>query len=157
MKKIFIVIILAFASLHYWYYNEGKLGKGDYFLYYSGYDAIRSFANKKLHLSYILDVKYNDNYIIAIRYPLRYFNCPDEKIFFDKALSYIVIDKKSNTVYSSYNKNNFDKFIRKQNIKIFFTNREYEKATSRFEKIRKKLDKTLLEKLSIALKSQSRI
>ena len=139
LKKILFVIssllILIFIFLIYWYYHDGKLGKGDYFIYDTGFHTIKSFKNKKLYIGDILKSKYNDNYIIAIRVPVKIFygekNCHS---FFENTLHYLLINKETDKIYETDDYLKFKYKLKNSNINLMFNNQELEQAKKKFQK-----------------------
>jgi hypothetical protein len=122
VKKLFIFLIGILLLGYIFYRNDGNLGKGDYFIYYTGYDAIKSRTNKNIYLSDIRQVEYDDNHIIALRIRQKHYSCNDESLITVsiKKLQYVIIDKKTNKIYTTYDKNKFYHMKEKLEIPIKF-------------------------------------
>lgn len=142
MKRIKIILIwligvvgLVLLSMIYLYYNDGKLGKGNYFIYNIGFNAIKSFKDQKLYLIDILKSKYNDNYITAIRIPGKiFYGKKDCATFFDYSIHYLIINKKTAKVYETDDYLKFKHKIKKLNVDLAFTIQEIEQVKDRLEK-----------------------
>jgi hypothetical protein len=129
------IVGLGLLLITYWYYNDGKLGKGNYFIYNTGFDAIKSFKDKKLYLIDISKSKYNDNYIIAIRIPVKvFYGKKDCTTFFDYSIHYLIINKHTNKVYETDDYLKFKYKVKNLNVNLIFTNQEIEQSKKKFEK-----------------------
>jgi hypothetical protein len=125
----------------------GKLGKGSYFLYDTGYQAIKCRKNKNIYLSDIKQIEYDDNFIIALRIPQKFFyECNSTtEVFAIPKLQYVIIDKKRDKIYATYDKNKFKKKVKNLNINLMFDNQDIKQANIKLEKKRHvyKSDKSL--------------
>lgn len=120
MKYFLAFFSILFLLIYLFLKYDGYLGKGDYFIYYSGYDVIKSKKNKNIYLSDIRSYEYGNNYIIALRIPVEHYYCPNYNAFTisEKKLQYVIIDKKNDNIYLTYNKNNFFNMKEKLNINL---------------------------------------
>lgn len=140
-----IVSALMVVFMSYLYYS-GKLGKGNFYDYNTGFHAIKSKDKKNIYLIDILTRKYDDNHIIAIRVPAKIFYGANEcSTFFNKKISYLIINK---STYKIYETNTYEKFkdkLKNLNIKINFDDNDLIKAQKRYNKKKHlyKIDKTL--------------
>ena len=108
---LFIVVIVSLVAV--FFYFDGRLGKGDYFLYYAHPDAIKSRSIKGLYLADTLYAEYDDDFIIAQRIPVRFYSCPNMSTsIYKNKLQYLIIDKNTNKIYGTYN---IIKFLEKKN------------------------------------------
>jgi len=135
IKSIIFIFLLSISFLFYWYYNDGKLGKGDYFLYKTGFPAIKSFSDKDIYLAEIYQIKYNNNFIIAARLPIRFlYDCPSEKILYDNKFQYLIIDKHTNIIYGTYDKNKFIKKLESLKVGLSFSAHDYKVIKDKYNK-----------------------
>lgn len=144
MINLSLILISIGLVLIYWYNYDGRLGEGDYFLYYAGFDAIKKKGEENLHIADTLIVDYNDNFIIAQRLSVRFFyDCKkpilsDSNIksisIFGNRVEYVIIDKKKDLIYITLDDN---KFIRKKDelgIQLNFTDEDNDKVKNKLIK-----------------------
>ena len=135
IKSIIFIFLLSISFLFYWYYNDGKLGKGDYFLYKTGFPAIKSFSDNDIYLAEIYQIKYSNNFIIAARLPIRFlYDCPSEKILYDNKFQYLIIDKHTNIIYGTYDKNKFIKKLKSLKVGLSFSAYDYKVIKDKYNK-----------------------
>jgi len=131
---LYTVIVIIFLLI-YLYYNDGKLGKGEYFLYYANPTSLKSFNNKNLYIADIIDTKYNDKYILLCRVPLKSYTCnnKDYQQYINK-LQYLIVVKSTNKIYVTYNYKKFVNKLQKLSINLSFEKEDLENMNSLFSK-----------------------
>jgi hypothetical protein len=90
--------------------------------------------NRKIDLliSDIANWKYDDDFIILIKYPSESFKCYDREtkdytrgeFVYLWSLEYIIIDKKTNKIYVTDDENKFLEKCKELNVKIYFLQNE---------------------------------
>jgi len=125
MKKMTITLIILLIIISSFFYFDGRLGKGSYFIYYAHPDAIKSTEIKNLYLADILGVKYNERYVIAYRIPAKFFDCSTtSSVIYIRKVQYIIIDKETEKIYVTYKKEKFQQKKNEFEIDLFFTKDE---------------------------------
>ncbi len=117
---IFLFIWLTISTIHYLFF-WGKLGKG-YYIYDYGATALK--CNRlKLHLTDIKDWEYTEKYIVVKRIPDELYTCNngESHVFYNNQLQYLIIDKNTDKIYTTYNKDKFLELKDKFGIKKEFT------------------------------------
>lgn len=136
--RILVYILIGVLLLAiYSYYNDGKLGKGDYFIYYSGTNALKSFENKELYIADIISSDYDDKYIILCRVPLKSYVCnnKDYQKYINK-LQYLIVIKETNKIYATYDYKKFVDKLKEIASSLFFGKKDLQEINRLFTKNR---------------------
>ena len=121
IKIVFGLIVLVLLWTQ-WDSHNRSLANGYYMDYGSG-NSIKSTKDTRVFVGGILDYNYDENHIIAKRFPRMNYSCSNPtslESYFIQKIQYIIIDTKHDIVFTTFNKNIFQNKLKNLKISMKF-------------------------------------